>query len=127
MALNGRLLTIYLDGQAIAGSRATKIESKADLIEKSSPNTAEYKEYVTGDKEWKVQVNFLVSAIGDLAALLVVGNTYTLVFGPTGQTGSSKSGLQGQAILQQYDIDSSVGSLIKGNFVFQGTGILTMV
>lgn len=127
MATHGKDIIIYRDGVAIAGTRSNESESQADLIQKSSPNTAEWKEYVAGDKSWMMQTNFLLPAVSNIEEMLNVGNTYTLLFGATGQTDATKHGLAGTAILRQYRITATLGNLVQGTFVFQGTGELTQV
>lgn len=122
----GRNIIIFRDGVAIAGTRSNEVESKADVVQKSSPNTAEYKEYVVGDIGWSMQTSFLVTHImTDITEVLNVGQTYTLVFGPHPQYSATKYGLKGEAILTQCKITASVENLIQGVFVFQGTGELT--
>lgn len=129
MATNGRLITVYQNGTAIAGTRSNDLDHTADLIEKRTPNTGTAKEYTVGQKGWKVTTNYLVPAndSSSLRQVLNVGNAYTLLFGATGQTGSTKHGLQGTAILQQCRITATLGNLVQGAFVFQGTGELTQV
>ena len=123
----GRNIIIYRDGVAIAGTRSNESESQADLVQKSSPNTAEWKEYVAGDKSWMMQTNVLVPAVSNIEEMLNIGNTYTLIFGATGQTDSTKHGLTGTAILRQARITATLGNLVQGTFIFQGTGALTSV
>ncbi len=127
MATLGKDIIIYRDGVAIAGTRSNEAESQADLVQKSSPNTAEWKEYVVGDKSWMMQTNFLLPAVSNIEEMLNVGNTYTLLFGATGQTGATKHGLAGTAILRQCRITATLGNLVQGTFVFQGTGELAPV
>lgn len=129
MATNGRLITIYQNGTAIAGTRSNDLDHTADLIEKRTPNTGTSKEYTVGQKEWQVTTNYLVPAndLSSLQKVLNVGNVYTLVFGATGQTGSTKHGLTGTAILRQARITATLGNLVQGTFIFQGTGALTLV
>jgi len=125
MAALGRTMILYVGGDAVAGTRTNRIESKAELIQRSSPNTATAKEFVAGDTEWSASAGFLVTLTPVFLTLLQVGNTFDVVFGATGQTSSTKSGLKGQAILQQCTIDANVDGLITGTFVFKGTGALT--
>lgn len=124
MAIQGRSVVIYRNGTAIAGTRVNNVNTKADLIKRSSPNTAEWDEYVVGMKNWTMRTGYLLAAQGDLADALRVGNTVSLVFGPTGQTVSTKKGLVGSAIVKEISIDSNIGNLAVGTFVFQGTGEL---
>lgn len=121
----GRNIIIFRDGEAIAGTRSNEVETRVDLVQKSSPNTAEFKEYVAGDKSWLMQTNFLVKNIIDITEALNVGETYTLVFGANPQQGSTKYGLVGTAILQQCRITATIGNLVQGTFVFHGNGELT--
>lgn len=129
MATNGRLITVYQNGTAIAGTRSNDLDHTADLIEKRTPNTGTAKEYTVGQKGWQMTTNYLVPAndSSSLQKVLNVGNTYTLLFGATGQTDSTKHGLAGSAILRQVRITATIGNLVQGTFVFQGTGELTQV
>lgn len=126
MATLGKNIIVYRNNTAIAGTRSNSLDHSADTIEVSNASVGSSKSYIAGQKHWDVTVNYLVPSDSntDLAAVLTVGTTYTLVFGATEQTASIKKGLYGSAILKQCRIDSSIGNLVQGTFVFQGTGAL---
>ena len=129
MATNGKNLIIYQGGTAIAGTRSNDIEHSAETIEVSNANVGSSKSFIAGQKQWQVTTNYHVSANDStsLQKVLNVGNAYTLVFGATGQTDSTKHGLTGTAILRQARITATLGNLVQGTFIFQGTGALTQV
>ena len=126
--MNGKNIIVYSGGTAIASTISNDIDNSCELIETRTPSTGTAKDFVAGQNSWRIVTNFLVSAVGvALADILKVRNTYTLVIGATGQTGSTKYGLTGTAILQQCRITATKGALAQGSFVFQGKGELTEV
>lgn len=121
--IHGNDLIISLNGIAIAAAKSCDIHTNCDLKEISSPNSSDYREYKAGRKAWRVSVNYLVNT-NDLGALTVrnIGITYTINAHVRNNQGLES--IQGQAILQEANISSATGSLLKGNWIFQGTGIL---
>ena len=128
--MNGNTILVYLGSTMIAGTTTNDIETSADLNEKSSPATGEWREFEAGKKEWKVTVDYLMATnsaiVGSQAAalkdLLLIGHSYTLKFMP--RNGSSSNGVAGTAILQRCRIKATRGNLVQGTFAFVGSGTL---
>lgn len=123
MAQNGNNILVYLNGTAIAGTKSNEIQTECDMIEVTNQNSAQWRQYLAGRKNWSVSTGFLVLAAADTKKLLNVGTTYTLRFRDRAGT----SILQGQAIMKQCKISAVRGSLATGSFTFQGSGELAEV
>lgn len=123
MAQLGNNILVYLNGTAIAGTKSNEIQTECDMIEVTNQNSAQWRKYLAGRKNWSVSTGFLVLAAADTKKLLNVGTTYTLRFRDRAGT----SILQGQAIMKQCKISAARGSLATGSFTFQGSGELAEV
>jgi predicted secreted protein len=119
----GNNILVYLNGTAIAGTKSNEIQTDCDMIEVTNQNSAQWRQYLAGRKNWSVSTGFLVLAAADTKKLLNVGTTYTLRFRDRAGT----SILQGQAIMKQCKISAARGSLATGSFTFQGSGELAEV
>lgn len=123
MAQLGNNILVYLNGTAIAGTKSNEVQTECDVIEVTNANSAQWRQFLAGRKQWTVSTGFLVLAAADIKKLLNVGTTYTLRFRDRDGT----SILQGQAILKQCKISAARGSLATGSFTFQGCGELAEV
>ena len=123
MAQLGNNILVYLNGTAIAGTKSNEIQTECDMIEMTNQNSAQWRQYLAGRKNWSVSTGFLVLAAADTKKLLNVGTTYTLRYRDRAGT----SILQGQAIMKQCKISAARGSLATGSFTFQGSGELAEV
>lgn len=118
---HGRNIMVFLNGTAIAATRSNEIQIDCDVIEISNPSIGDWKQYITGRKDWSVNVSFLVAAAADIRNVLNTGTTYTLQF--RDRNGSSV--MSGSAILQTAKISAQIGNLCTGSFVFKGSGQLS--
>jgi hypothetical protein len=134
MALNGNIIIVQLNGNTIAGTKTTEIQVDIELIEIASATQGQYREYITGRKQWQVTVNYLLMSAGTtfpnrpdahLCDPLFVGNSYTLRFMNRYNQGYHQTdryvGLTGTAILSTCKITATRGNLIQGTFTFVGT------
>ena len=124
MAKLGKEIIVKKNGTAIAGVRTNEIQNSCDAIEACSPSSGVFKEYVAGRRDWQLSVGYLVVDDSDMLALLDVGNTYTLQFLDRENNGQ---GVQGSALLTVCTITAQESNIVKGSFVFKGTGALTPV
>lgn len=122
MARVGNNVLIYQDGKVIAGTKSNDGQSEADLIEKSSPTSGAWREYVAGRKSWTMNTNYLVLADNGVRDLLKVGTEYALTFKERGK--DDTAGVTGKAILKTCKITSTLGNLVQGTFQFVGNGEL---
>lgn len=127
MALLG--LNIYVcvqEGTAstiIAGTRSNEIQTSVETIEISSPTSGQWREHITGRKEWSITTGFLCLVNSDMAKLLQVGQSFTLQL--VGRDGSTTSTLlEGVATLKTCKITATIGNLVQGSFQFEGNGAL---
>lgn len=127
MALLG--LNIYVcvqEGTAstiIAGTRSNEIQTSVETIEISSPTSGQWREHITGRKEWSITTGFLCLVNSDVAKLLQVGQSFTIqLVGRDGNTTSTL--LTGEATLKTCKITATIGNLVQGSFQFEGNGAL---
>lgn len=126
MILHGRDLLVYkvvsgsADRVVIAGAKSCEINISADTIEKCSPTSGQWREYVAGRKGWTLNVSYLVST-GELpSSKNMVGTIVTLKM--TERTNGTP--IQGTAIVQEWRVVGTLGNLATGAFKFVGSGAL---
>lgn len=122
MAIKGNNILIYRNGVAIAGTVSNDIQCGAELIEISSPTSGQWAEYISGRKNWSINVSFLVLSDSSVRELLNVGSTYSLKF--RGRNSADNTGVTGSAILKNCKITATKGNLVQGSFQFTGNGEL---
>ena len=106
--------------RCVAGAKSCKLSVKGETIEISSTSSSRWKEFITGREEWEVSTSHLIISAYDIESYKsFVGTTMQIRFG------TASNYMSGSAICTQYDVESSVGSLARGSFRFQGTGALT--
>lgn len=121
--INGNDIFVTLNGTIIAGTKSNEIQTECDIIEITNPNSGEWRQFMTGRKEWSVQTTYLITAVTNIRQLLNIGTSYTLVFRDRNST--TGASVSGTAILKTCKISSVRGSLVTGTFAFQGTGALS--
>ena len=108
----------------IAATKSNEIQVGCDTIEICSISNGQWKNFITGRKEWSVTVTWLLLYNSDVQNLLNVGTSYTIKICSRG-TYSNTTQLTGTAICTQAKVTSTRGNLCQGSFVFKGTGALT--
>ena len=119
MAILGQNIYIKSEGTIIAGTRSNELQADAELIEKSSPTSGRWREYLAGRNGMTITTNFLLLYSSSVLQLLQVGQTFTL---QVQARGSQKALMTMQAILKTCKITATIGSLCQGSFQFQVTG-----
>lgn len=135
MALNGNIIIVQLDGHTIAGTKTTEIQVDSEIIEIASASQGDYREYITGRKQWQVTVNYLLMYAtyqqmfaypnASMTDALLVGNSYTLKFKNRANHYDQPITLKGTAILRTCRIVATRGNLIQGTFTFVGNGAIS--
>ena len=122
--VNGNNILVYAtyngSTQAVAATRSLSVQVGAEKIPIASPDSGDWEASLPGRKNWAVNAGWLVSAIADIDKVLLAAQTVTIRIVGRGET----YGLTGTAWVQTARIDSNVGNLANGSFVFQGTGPL---
>lgn len=121
--MNGNDIIIKLDGNVIAGTKSNEISTSCDTIEVSSATQGEWREFITGRKEWSVNANFLLAQISNVQSCLNIGTKYTLTVCKNGSGGTVY--LTGDAILTTCKITATRGNILNGSFSFKGCGELS--
>ena len=123
MAVLGNNIIVYMNGQAIAGTKSDEIQVDSDSIEIASATDQAWTHYLAGRKSWSLNVGWLVLANQDVRKVLLAGSSVTIKIKGRGE--SDSSGLQGAAILKTVKITATRGNLAQGSFAFVGNGPLT--
>ena len=123
--VNGNNILIYAtygsSQQAVAATRSLSVQVGTEKIPIASPDSGDWEASLPGRKNWAVNVGWLVSNFADIDKLLLTAQTVTIRIVGRGET----YGLTGTAWVQTARVDSNVGNLANGSFVFQGTGPLS--
>lgn len=123
MAINGNNIFVLLNNVIIAGTKTNEIQSDCEMIEISNPSSGEWKQFMAGRKNWVIQTGFLLQAVTNIRQLLNIGTSYTIIVKDRNST--SGASVTGTAILKTCKITATIGNLVQGSFVFQGTGALS--
>ena len=123
MAVLGNNIIVFMNGQAIAGTKSDEIQVESDTIEIASETDQEWVHLISGRKSWSLTVGWLVLANQDVRKALLVGSTVTIKIKGRGE--SDANGLSGSAILRTCKITATRGNLAQGSFAFVGNGPLT--
>ena len=121
MAINGNNILIYIDGAAVAGTKSNEVQSNRELIEIASPTSGEWREFITGRKDWGFTISWLVSSHQDIEQLLLSAGVVTVRIVGRGQ----ETGLTGKAIVQTCRMTFTRGNLAQGSLQLKGSGPLT--
>lgn len=127
--MTGKDITLILsqNGTALASTRirTNDIQTKTDIIERSSATQQTWREYIAGRKEWNLTVGYLILASTQVKDLLMVGQTFDVTM--TATNGVSSDSITGQAILEHVKQTGNISNLAQGSFSFKGSGPLTEV
>ena len=121
MAINGNNILIYINGAAVAGTKSNEVQSNRELIEIASPTSGEWREFITGRKDWGFTISWLVSSHSDIQQLLLSAGVVTVRIVGRGQS----LGLTGKAIVQTCRMTFTRGNLAQGSLQLKGSGPLT--
>ena len=121
MAINGNNILIYVNGAVVAGTRSNEVQTNRELIEIASPTSGEWRQFITGRKDWGFTVSWLVSSHSDIQQLLLSAGVVTVRIVGRGET----LGLTGRAIVQTCRMTFTRGNLAQGSLQLKGTGALT--
>lgn len=122
------IVVLSQNGTALASTtvRSQDIQTAADTIEKSSSMQQDWKEFITGRKEWSITVNYLILAAEKITDLLYVGQTFDVTVKNVTASGVTPTAVTGKAIMTTVKQVATVGTLAQGTFTLKGTGPLTL-
>ena len=123
MAVLGNNIIVFMNGQAIAGTKSDEIQVDCETIEIASATDQAWTHYISGRKSWSLTVGWLVLANTDVRKALLVGSSVTIKIKGRGE--SDSNGVTGAAILKTVKITATRGNLAQGSFAFVGNGPLT--
>lgn len=78
MATNGNNILIYVNGAMVAGTRSDEVQSGCDTIEIANPTSGDWQQFITGRKEWSINISWLLPEASDLGRLLQAGTIVTI-------------------------------------------------
>ena len=122
MAKNGNKILISTTSgtSPFAAVKGIEIRTEGSQLEKASPTSSKWREYLAGRCGWSFTCNYLATRMADL---LQVNNSYSVVIYDSDAAGSNF--VAGTAILRICDIRANTGELVSGSFQFIGTGALS--
>jgi predicted secreted protein len=123
MAVLGNNIIVYMNGQAIAGTKSDELSVDCETIEIASATDQAWTHHLAGRKSWSLTVGWLVLANQDVRKVLLAGSVVTIKIKGRGE--SDSSGVTGAAILKTVKITATRGNLAQGSFAFVGNGPLT--
>lgn len=123
MAVLGNNIIVYMNGQAIAGTKSDEIQVESETIEVASETDQDWVHRIAGRKSWSLNVGWLVLANQDVRKVLLADSVVTIKIKGRGE--SDSNGVTGSAILKTVKITSTRGNLAQGSFAFIGNGPLT--
>ena len=123
MAVLGNNIIVYMNGQAVAGTKSDEIQVESDTIEVASETDQDWVHQIAGRKSWSLNVGWLVLANQDVRKVLLAGSVVTIKI--KGRGASDSNGVTGSAILKTVKITATRGNLAQGSFAFVGNGPLT--
>ena len=122
MAVLGNNIIVYMNGQAVAGTKSDEIQVDTDTIEVASATDQDWVHRIAGRKSWSLNVGWLVLVDQDVRNVLLAGSVVTIRI--EGRGASDSNGVSGSAILKTVKITATRGNLAQGSFAFVGNGPL---
>lgn len=122
MAVLGNNIIVFMNGQAIAGTKSDEIQVDSETIEIASATDQGWTHYLAGRKSWSLTVGWLVLANQDVRKVLLAGSVVTIKI--KGRGDSDSNGVTGSAILKTVKVTATRGNLAQGSFAFVGNGPL---
>ncbi len=123
MAVLGNNIIVYMNGQAIAGTKSDEIQVESETIEVASETDQDWVHRIAGRKSWSLNVGWLVLANQDVRKVLLTDSVVTIKIKGRGE--SDSNGVTGAAIMKTAKITATRGNLAQGSFAFIGNGPLT--
>lgn len=121
MIIHGKDFNVSLMPRGtIACAKSCELDIDVDAKEVTSPDSGEWRDFITGRKGWKIGTNHLVSNENFDLFKTLIGQKVAIQFT------SQKHGMNfyGYAICQKVVITANNGSLAQGSFSFLGCGEL---
>lgn len=122
MAVLGNNIIVFMNGQAIAGTKSDEIQVDSETIEIASATDQAWVHLIAGRKSWSLTVGWLVLANQDVRKVLLAGSVVTIKI--KGRGDSDSNGVTGSAILKTVKVTATRGNLAQGSFAFVGNGPL---
>ena len=122
MAVLGNNIIVFMNGQAIAGTKSDEIQVESETIEVASETDQDWVHRIAGRKSWSLNVGWLLLANQDVRKVLLADSVVTIKIKGRGE--SDSSGVTGSAILKMVKITATRGNLAQGSFAFVGNGPL---
>lgn len=105
----------------VAGARSCEINKEREMIETASPTSGTSRTFRPGRTGWSITIGTLVTAPGTDLSQVDDGTAVTVKVKVRG--GSVL--LTGSAYFQRCVVTATIGNLVQGSFVLQGTGPLS--
>jgi hypothetical protein len=122
MAKNSKtiLITTTSGTSPFAAVKGIEIQAEGSQLEKASPNSGKWREYLAGRCGWSFTANYLATRLADL---LKVNESYNI---KVYDSADNTNYITGTAILRICRIDAAETNLVTGSFQFIGSGPLSL-
>lgn len=126
--INGTSLLVYVNGEAIMGSKTCKLSISHDTRDTTTKDSSAWASKAEGLRSWNVSCDGLAVFTGtnyDFNDLLLLISNRTKVSLKFSTEVSGDSYFYGDAYLKTIDLDASVEDSTAYSAAFDGTAILT--
>lgn len=121
MAVNGNILILKKNGQAIIALTGNELETASDTLEVASPSQGQWREHIAGRLTWKMTASWLMLSATTIATLLQPGQVFSMELVDREHV---KRTLYGNAYLDVCKVQATRGNLVTGTFQLKGTAWL---
>ena len=122
MAKNSKtiLITTTSGTSPFAAVKGIEIQTEGSQLEKASPTSGSWREYLAGRCGWSFSTNYLATRLADL---LKVNESYNI---KVYDSDDNTNYVTGTAILRICRINADESNLVIGSFQFIGSGALSL-
>lgn len=120
--MKGNDLILTDSGGQLYASKSCDLVVQGEYIEIATANTAQWREYIAGRKDWSISISYLVSEQKIKSDAAMVGQKLSVSIGR--RSGQDVELLHGSAIVSEWRITGTRGNLVQGSFTLKGTGPL---
>lgn len=129
----GSNLIVYIGNKLLGCATTCELDESCDVKEVASPESGEWREYVSGRKGWKISSGYILSDTNGNEVHDLIGKTVNVSFGTAESIVNPSSNrvwdgdvlYKGRAIITRLTITGKRGDMATMSMELQGTGELT--
>ena len=125
--LDGYVFALRLGGSAITGRVTSSLNIDWDMLDATTADSSQAKEYLAGESGWSVSVEGKLDSTETYAvtALKTAGDTRTVVVMKLGRLTDDARQWSGNVLVQSLSISMPKNDVVTWTATLQGTGALT--